>query len=112
LVGWFKGHKEVVQLLLEYDGIDVDSLYPAFNSTPLTIAVERGHEEVVRMLLEKGADFEVRDIDGRSILRIAAYNRHEMIVEMVKSKIQSARSRPDSGSPENRGLWTCFVGAG
>jgi ankyrin repeat protein len=56
----------------------------------------------VRMLLAKGADFEVRDIDGRTILRIAEYNRHETIVQMLKSKIQSARSRRDSRSPEHR----------
>jgi ankyrin repeat protein len=50
-----RGHKAVVQLLLE-KGADLESKDNRNGQTPLSWAAERGHEAVVKLLLEKGAE--------------------------------------------------------
>jgi ankyrin repeat protein len=39
-----------------------------FNWTPLLYAAENGHEAVVKLLLEQGAELETKDLDGRTPL--------------------------------------------
>ncbi|KAK3366631.1 ankyrin repeat-containing domain protein, partial [Lasiosphaeria ovina] len=48
-----RGHESIVQLLLETDGIDIDSK-DKHDRTPLSYAAESGHEAVVKLLLESG----------------------------------------------------------
>lgn len=47
----------IVQLLLE-NGADIMAKDSKHNQTPLSRAADRGHEAVVRLLLEKDADLE------------------------------------------------------
>ncbi|XP_066016791.1 uncharacterized protein [Pocillopora verrucosa] len=47
------------------------------NKTALHIAVEKGHEEIVEYLLEKGADIHATDDFGCTALHVAASNRKE-----------------------------------
>jgi ankyrin repeat protein len=53
------GHAGIVRLLLEKDGVDIESR-DRFGGTPLILAVTSGHEEVVKLLLKAGADPTVR----------------------------------------------------
>lgn len=46
-------------------------LYVQFKRTALIYACERGHEEVVKVLLEHWTDYTLRDSDGTSALSAA-----------------------------------------
>jgi len=41
------------------------------------VALEEGHKEVVELLIEKGADVNVKDKDGRTALMIASEKGHK-----------------------------------
>ena len=52
------------------------------------IAAGNGHEEVVKLLLEKGADINAENRDGKNALMFAAENRHKEIVELIKRYVK------------------------
>lgn len=58
----YSGNEEVVRLLLEDGGMDVDIRDRETNETPLHHAVQSGSEDVVRLLLDKGADIAAASI--------------------------------------------------
>ena len=53
---------------------------------PLSWAVRNGHEAIARLLLEKGANLESKDIKGYTPLSIAAFKGHEAIVRLLLEK--------------------------
>ena len=59
--------------------------------TPLSWAAENGHEAVVKLLLEKGAELEAKDEYGRTPLSWAAGNGHEAVVKLLLEKGADAR---------------------
>jgi ankyrin repeat protein len=46
-------------------------------------AAEKGHEAVVRLLLEKGADLNAKTRDGKTALHLAAEEGHETVVQLL-----------------------------
>jgi len=50
------------------------------------LAAERGHEAVVKLLLEKGAALETKDKSGRTPLSLAARRSHEAVVKLLLEK--------------------------
>ncbi|PON28932.1 hypothetical protein TGAM01_v202040 [Trichoderma gamsii] len=73
---------EALKYLLERDDIDVNSM-DSEGRTPLSRAAEKGHEEVVAMLLHYCADCNFKDSDGRTPLAWAAENEHKGIAEQL-----------------------------
>ena len=64
-----KGHLEVAQFLVA-NGAIVDSL-SAGNTTPLMMAVQSGNEQLVKFLLDKGADLQLKNANGLTAIDIA-----------------------------------------
>ncbi|KAL8708290.1 MAG: hypothetical protein Q9225_007621 [Loekoesia sp. 1 TL-2023] len=78
------GHANVIKVFLEYRA-QVNEPDGPGGSTPIYWSVVMGHEDVVRLLLENGAD-EERDTEcGTQALTVALENRKTGIAELLKS---------------------------
>ena len=60
-------------------------------------AAERGHEAVVRLLLELGAYAEAKDGCGWTVLHSAAQNGHEAVVRLLVEKGMDVEAKDYSG---------------
>ncbi len=69
------GHDEVAQLLLSVEGVDVN-IGNQLGNTPLHIAAMKGNEKMARLLLEKGADPNIKNLSGDNSLQAAEYVRN------------------------------------
>ncbi|XP_050507031.1 ankyrin repeat domain-containing protein 17-like isoform X3 [Diabrotica virgifera virgifera] len=63
--------------------MDVDSETESNHDTALTLACAGGHEELVELLISRGADIEHRDKKGFTPLILAATAGHEKVVEIL-----------------------------
>ena len=103
------GHTNVVQILIDYPNslvtsgimeaaaaaqligliqpgdhvVDLDSETDSNNNTALTLACAGGHEELVNLLLSRGADIEHRDKKGFSPLILAATAGHDKVTALI-----------------------------
>ena len=65
-------------------GVNVDERYEN-RDTALHCASAKGRVEVIKLLVEHGADKEAKDADGATPLHLAAFNGH---VEAIKLLVQ------------------------
>ena len=81
----WKGHEEIVKILLEREDVNPNQADTVYGQTPLSWAAECGHEEVVKMLLEQeGVELDRGDtVFGQSPLLWAAQHGHEGVVKML-----------------------------
>jgi ankyrin repeat protein len=79
-----KGHFEVAQFLIT-NGAIVDSISLG-NTTPLMMAVQSGNEQLVKLLLDKGADLQIRNSQGLSAIDIADIYGKAWISEGLRSR--------------------------
>ena len=56
-----------------------------YGQTPLSWAARDGHEAIVKLLLEKGADIKAKDNNGQTPLSWAAEKGHEAVVKLLES---------------------------
>merc|ERR1719508_548978 len=63
--------------------VDLDSETDSNHDTALTLACAGGHEELVSLLLSRGADIEHRDKKGFTPLILAATAGHDKVVEIL-----------------------------
>ncbi|CAL1682579.1 unnamed protein product [Lasius platythorax] len=78
-----KGYLQNVEHLLKH-GAHVNSAYTSTSRegyTPLHLAVEKGSEEIIKLLLSRGANVDAKGIDGITSLHIAAERGYLQIVE-------------------------------
>lgn len=66
-----------VASLNEINHHDIDQL------TPLIIASQKGHFDMVKQLVEAGADINAEDVSGETALYHANYNKHTEIVDYL-----------------------------
>ncbi|UKZ78861.1 hypothetical protein TrVFT333_006607 [Trichoderma virens FT-333] len=89
------GIEKAVQVPLDLHGWDPEDSY---NRTPLSWAAENGHEAVVRLLLNKGANPKATDHLGLTPLSWAIQGGHEAIVRLLNTSNQELPSPPAAGS--------------
>ncbi|KAF3920681.1 Ankyrin-3 [Orbilia brochopaga] len=77
-----KGHRAPVVTFLDW-GADINALNTTCNRRALHAACESGHEDVVRILLQRGASVTVKDEDGKTPLHLTAADGGEGIVRML-----------------------------
>ena len=73
-------------------------------------AAQNGNEAVVKLLLEKGADMESKDKDGRTSLSWAAQNGNEAVVKLLLEKGADLESK-DNKYSRTPLLWLHGIGS-
>jgi len=90
-----KGQVEVAQFLIS-NGATVDSMSLG-NTTPLMMAVQSGNERLVKLLLDKGADFQFRNSQGLTAIDIADIYSKPWISEGLRSRWLKLYKKPYVG---------------
>ena len=90
-----KGQLEVSQFLIA-NGAIVDSMSLG-NTTPLMMAVQSGNEQVVKLLLDKGADLQLRNQQGFTAIDIADIYDKPWISEGLRSRWLKLYKQPYVG---------------
>ncbi|XP_046570765.1 ankyrin repeat domain-containing protein 50-like, partial [Haliotis rubra] len=75
----WEGNMEVVKYVLSQNIVDINSR--RWKKTPVMVAADRGHTELVEVLVENGAKLSLVCDDGSNILHLACKGGH---LEMVK----------------------------
>ena len=63
-------------------------------STALMMAARNNHAHIVKLLLDNGANFSLKDKKGKTALMIAEEKRYKNIVDLIKEKINWRPPRP------------------
>ncbi|MBA3536702.1 MAG: ankyrin repeat domain-containing protein [Tatlockia sp.] len=77
-----KGHTGIVELLLNIPGIDPNA-QDQYGKTALIHACSSGHNNIVKLLIEKKANLNLQDKFGNLPLMLAAYRGHTEIIELL-----------------------------
>ena len=64
----------------------------------LHAASYEGHDKIVQIWLDRGAEIDARDVSGRTALQIASSEGHNQIVEMLLDRGANVNARDDSGN--------------
>ncbi len=86
-----KGHAETVKLLLQKRANPNGGEGAMWGKAPLIAAIENGHTEVVRALLEAGADSGVRKWMGGTALEIARQKGNVEIIRLFEDAVKRRR---------------------
>merc|ERR1712203_1112968 len=98
------GYGDVGRVLLDKNA-DVNAPpVPSSRDTALTIAADKGHYRFVQLLLERGAQVDVRNKKGNSSLWLAANGGHIDVVQLLYS------AGADIDSQDNRKV-SCLMAA-
>ncbi|XP_013914268.1 PREDICTED: fibronectin type 3 and ankyrin repeat domains protein 1 [Thamnophis sirtalis] len=80
------GHCDVIEWMIQ-DGCEVDSRDSGVEWTPLLrLCALSGKTDVATILINAGADVNVKDKDGKTSLMVAALNNHEDLVALLLEK--------------------------
>lgn len=90
-----KGQLEVARYLIA-NGAVIDSQSPG-NTTPLMMAVHAGNEDLIKLLLDKGADLQLRNNNGFTAIDIAIIYEKPWIAEGLSSRWQKLYKKPYEG---------------
>lgn len=75
----FNGNTALVQHLLN-EGEPVDARDPKYGATALIYAAQEGHTDVVKLMLDKGADVNAKSkIDQTALMQAAYYKRYDTV---------------------------------
>ena len=92
------GDKICVQNHIQKENYDINEK-DENGSTPLHCSSENGHHEIVKYLLEIGANPEMKDKKGRTPLHLASQNGHKKVVDiLIKRKVNPNHQEIINGS--------------
>ena len=78
----YSGYISILKLLLTHSKVHVNDVDNK-NFTPLHLAVQQNHTDVVKYLLSKEADVAIKTDSGRSVYHNAAYNGYISILQLL-----------------------------
>jgi len=90
------GNIEAVKYHLA-NGINVDAVNDRPWKTPLSLATREGHKEIVKLLIAKGADVNVKDKREQTPLHAAAFGGHKEIAELLIANGGDVNAKDDNG---------------
>lgn len=96
MLATLEGCHEPVRLLINA-GADVDAKSLDYNTSILMMAALKGYPEIVRMLLERNPQLNVRNKSGYTALMLAAKGGYADIVRMLLNAGADKRVRDNSG---------------
>lgn len=97
-----KGDLATLQQLLE---MKVDANFFLGGKTPIHLATEKGYSEIVRALIYHGANFRLKDADGRRPLEIALTKKYIQTTEILFEA-----NKPYFANPERTVNWRTGAG--
>ncbi|HKN87062.1 MAG TPA: ankyrin repeat domain-containing protein [Nitrospiraceae bacterium] len=77
-----QGDSAAVSSLLSRD-VDPNIQFPIVGSRPLILAAAKGHQEMVGLLLDRGAQVNAADYTGWTPLHAAIYGGHAEVVQLL-----------------------------
>jgi ankyrin repeat protein len=83
-----KGDLPLIKFLLTHPKIDINSLDDN-QLTPIYCAAEKGHKEIVSILLEKKADFTIPDGNQLSVLHLLSEQGNKALVKLMIEKYEA-----------------------
>jgi hypothetical protein len=78
----YLGHVKTLNFLLDH-GVDVNFQDEQYGASALHAAAQGGREEIVKILLKRGADVNLKSKEGNTPLMAAAFNHHESVVKTL-----------------------------
>jgi ankyrin repeat protein len=84
------GRDDMVRMLLHLHQVETDTR-DGKGRTPLSLAAERGHRNIIRILLRRGANRDLRDKKSRSPVDYAVQHGTSTYQCIVKSRVQRSR---------------------
>ncbi|XP_058527317.1 fibronectin type 3 and ankyrin repeat domains protein 1 isoform X1 [Ochotona princeps] len=91
------GHCHVIEWMIK-DGCEVDAVDSGSGWTPLMrVSAMSGNQRVASLLIEAGADVNVKDRDGKTPLMVAVLNNHEELVQLLLERGADATIKNEFG---------------
>ncbi|CAI9178267.1 unnamed protein product [Rangifer tarandus platyrhynchus] len=91
------GHCNVIEWMIG-DGCEVDVVDAGSRWTPLMrVSAVSGNQEVASLLIDAGADVNVKDKDGKTPLMVAVLNNHEELVQLLLDRGADASVKNEFG---------------
>ncbi|KAK5642694.1 hypothetical protein RI129_008861 [Pyrocoelia pectoralis] len=93
------GHVQCLKIMFETKGLNVNAKTKEKELTALHLAAEGGYADCVELLLQKGADANVRNHRGQTPLHLAA---RAQSVECVETLLRKGNADPNLGDHDRR----------
>ena len=93
----FFGHRALAEKLLAAGADPKAASQNAMRVAPLHSAVSRGDEAIARLLLDRGADANARQMQGVATLHQAAANGNAALIQLLREHGADPEARTDDG---------------
>lgn len=98
----YMGHPDVLRLLVQHGGVELEAQGPYNGYTALHDAVWHGHLEAARVLVYAGVRLDLRALDGRTPLEMAEEYGYSEIAALLKDAMKESGEGKTSAGVINR----------